>query len=148
MIDVQNSKMVIMLRPQLKNNGAFANNIYVDTLNFRHLRVLFLVGDTDTTIGSTGATSAVKLEECDTSGGSYSDISGGALADAIADDEDNSLFAIDVELTDKKRFVRVNAPTAGNGATGANLAVLGILSNPDISPSDATGQGLTEWIKV
>ena len=42
--------------------------------------------------------------------------------------------------------MQVNAPHAGDGTTGANLCILAILSDPQIAPKDAAGQGLEELI--
>lgn len=152
MIEIQNTKTVILLPPQIKNNGDFASNTYVDTAGWGHLRVLFATGviTASAPIGSTAEGTAPKIEECDTSDGSYSDVSDAALADAIADDEDSLLFAIDVDLTKShKRYMRVQAPHSGDGTPGANLAIIGILSKPEGNgPADAAGQGLTEHIKA
>jgi len=143
MIDVQAQKSVVMLSPQLANDGDFAGNAYVDTAGWGHLRVLLMTGEMDAAVGST----APKVEQCDTAGGSYTDVDGAALADAIGATEDDSFFAIDVDLRrDHKRYMQVNAPHAGAGTTGANLAIIGILSDPHIAPSDAAGQGLAEHV--
>ena len=143
MIDVQNMKMGLLVPPQLKDNGAFAGNVYIDTAGWGHLRVLLIVGTTDIAI-----TAASKIEECDTTGGSYTDVSGAALADAISATEDDKLFAIDIDLTKShKRYMRINAPTAGDGTVGVNFAAIGILSRPDGNgPANAAGMGLTELI--
>ncbi|MHC4460922.1 MAG: hypothetical protein ACYS6W_01290 [Planctomycetota bacterium] len=152
MIPIQNTKVVIMLRPQLKDDGDFANNTYVDTRGWNHLRVLFIVGDTDVAagdaIGSTAEGTAPKVEECDTTGGSYTDVSGAALATPIQYDDDNKQFAIDISLTKThKRYMRVNAPHSAAGAVnGSNLAIEGILSRPAIGPKDTAGQGLEELV--
>ncbi len=126
MIAIGIMKTVIMMLMQLKDNGSFANNTYVDTKGWSHLRVEFHVGAIDIGVGSGGASNALKLEECDTSGGSYTDITDAALADAIAADEDDKIFAIDLDLRKShKRFVRVNDPQAGDGSTGAYMYVVG-----------------------
>ena len=149
MIEVQNTKSVQLLAPQIKNNGAFANNGYIDTQSFNHLRVLLDVGATDVAIGSGDASTAPLVEECDTTGGSYTAVSGAALSAVIGATDDNKLYAIDIDLTKShKRYMRVKAPTAGNNVTGANLSILGILSRPDIGPANAAQQGLTEHIKA
>ena len=134
---------------QLKDNGSFANNTYVDTAGWSHLRVEFHVGTVDIGIGSGGAANALKLEECDTVGGSYTDITDAALADAIAADEDDNIFAIDVDLRKShKRFIRVNDPQAGDGEVGAYMYVVGRLSNPQVALGTASQQGLEEWIQA
>jgi len=149
MIDIQNTKTAILLPPQLKDDGDFAGNVYVDTRGFNHARFLFIVGTVDEAIGSTAEGTAPKIEECDTTDGTYTDVTGAALADAIGATEDDSLFAIDVDLTKShKRYMEVNAPHAGNGTTGCNLAIIAILSRPEIGPVNAADQGLTEHIKA
>ncbi len=149
MIEVQDTKRVIMLRPQLKNNGAFENNTYADCAGYGHLRVEFIIGDTDVAVGSGDSSTPPKLEECDTSGGSYTDITDAELAAVLGAGDDNKVKAIDVDLTHShKRYVKVNDPTAGSGATGCNLCIIGTLSKPNISPKDADGQGLAELVVV
>ncbi len=155
MIDVQKMKMVMLLRPQLQDDGDFANNTYVDCAGYNHLRVLFAAGDTDVAsgdaIGSTAEGTAPKIEECDTTGGSYTDVSGAALADSIQYDEDASMFAIDVDLVKShKRYMRVNAPHSAAGAVnGSNLCIVAILSRPSgNSPVNAAQMGLAELVNA
>lgn len=149
MIEIQNMKIVILTPPQVKNNGDFASNTYLDTQGYSHVRFLFITGviTASSPIGSTAEGTAPLIEECDTTGGTYTDVSGAALADAIADDEDSKLFAIDVDLTKShKRYMQVQAPHSGDGTPGAALAIIGILSRPDIGPANAAGMGLEELI--
>jgi len=149
MIPIQETKTGILTPPQLKDDGDFAGNTYIDTQGYNHLRVLFIVGTVDAAIGSTAETTAPLVEECDTTDGTYTDVTSAALADAIGATEDDKLFAIDVDLTKShKRYMQVQAPHAGNGTTGCNLAIIGILSRPEIGPTTAAGQGLTEHIKA
>jgi hypothetical protein len=146
--------MALTLRPQLKDDGDFANNTYVDTLGLSGLLFLFLVGDTDVAagaaIGSTAEGTAPKIEECDTTGGSYSDVTGAALANSIQYDEDNKLFGIFLDLAKThKRYMRVNAPhSAAGAANGSNLAVLAIGFPADQFPRNAAQMGLTELIEA
>lgn len=147
MIPVQEMKFVNMCYPQLADDGDLADNNYVDTAGWNHLRVLFIAGNLDAALGSTAEGTAPKIEECDAPDGEYSDVTNAALADAIADDEDGSLFAIDIDLRKThKRYMRVNAPHAGDGATGVNAAILGILSLGEVGPKNAADAGLTEHI--
>jgi hypothetical protein len=146
MIQIQGMKTVILLRPQLRNNGVFANNTYVDLSEWNHARFLFIVGDTDVIIGSTNTSTPPFVEECDTTDGGYTAITDAALSAVIGAGDDNKVYAIDVDLTKThKRYGRVNAPTAGN-ATGANLAILCILSRGAKSPLNAAGMGLAELV--
>ena len=61
MIEIQNMKAGILLSPQLKDNGDFAGNTYIDTFGFSHLRVMFIVGTVDAAIGSTAEGTALKI---------------------------------------------------------------------------------------
>jgi hypothetical protein len=143
-----------LLRPQLKDDGAFANNTYLDTAGLTGV-VLFLlfVGDTDVVsgdaIGSTAEGTAPLIEQCDTTGGSYTAVTGAALADAIQYNEDNSLFGVAVDLRKShKRYMRVQAPLSAAGASlGSNLAILAI-GLPDTAPVSATEMGLAELIQA
>ncbi|MBW8017070.1 MAG: hypothetical protein FVQ82_12865 [Planctomycetes bacterium] len=147
---IQNTKTVLVLPPEAKDNGDFAAPTPVDTAGWGHLRFEFLAGSLAAAIGSTAETAALKIEECDTSGGSYTDKTGAALADAIADDEDDQVFAIDINLQNgtHKRYMQPNQPHAGDGsATASNLAIIAILSKPSgMGPGTAAEQGLAELV--
>jgi len=145
MIGIEQTKVGILVPPQLKDNGAPSGLTYIDTQGYEHLRVLIITGTTDV-----ATTAAPKLQECDTAGGTYADISGAELADAIAADEDDSVFAIDVDLrAGRKRYIKCLV-TAGNGTTGTNLAVIGILSRKSSDDHDglATDAGLEELVSA
>jgi len=148
--DAQNTKKVLLLPPQLKDDGDFAGNTYVDTKGWGYAEFLIMTGTIDAAMGSTAETAAPKIEHCDTSGGTYADLTDAALADAIADTEDDSLFQIDVDLVNvsHKRFMRVNAPHAGDGTNGVNAAIVCILSKPELGPQNATERGLAEHVIV
>lgn len=143
-----------LLRPQLKDDGDFANNSYIDKQGLSSVLFLLYAGDTDVAagdaIGSTAEGTALFVEECDTTGGTYTAVAGAALADPIQYNEDDKLFGIFVDCSKtRKRYMRVNAPHSAAGAsTGSNLAILAIGFPADQFPKDAAGQGLTELIEA
>ena len=144
---VQQLKFTQCLAPTPKDNGDFAGNTYVDTRGLKELAFLIETGDLAAAIGSTAEGNAVKVEECDTSGGSYTDVTSAALANAIADTEDNKLFYIIVDLKKShKRFMRVNAPHAGDGSGTDSLLSVVAIGVPDSMPVNAAGAGLQELI--
>jgi len=148
---VEKQKFVLMLPPVSATGGAHSGNTYVDTEGWGHLRVLIITGSLGANAGSTDSSTAPKLEECDTSGGSYSDVASAALASVLTGTtENNMLFAIDVNLNKShKRYMRVNAPTAGAGA--CLLSIVGILSDRIAGPpfgGGATAAGLQEKISA
>ena len=147
MNQMQNEVSVIMLRPQLRNDGNFANNAAMDIRGAHEACVDIITGTIDCAIGSTAETEPLKLEECDTEGGSYTDIEGAELAAAIPSTKSNKVYRIDIPM-DRTRmaFVRVNAPHAGAGSTGANLTIIGRKAKLENGPADATERGLEEHV--
>ena len=154
----QNEYMKILMPWQLVDNGDFADNTYIDTIQngvrWDRLRVEFHVGTLDAAIGSTAEGTAPYLEECDTTDGTYTAVTGkdgaaAALADAIGATEDDSIFAIEVDLRDAhKRYMEVNVPHIGDGTTGGNLCIIGRLFGGGVAPTTAALRGLAEHIIV
>jgi len=147
---IEQMKFKLCLPPVSASSANFASNTYVDTQGWSHVRFLIITGVLGAAVGSTAHTTAPLIEECDTSGGSYSDVSNAALADAISDSEDSSMFAIDVDLTKShKRYMQVQAPDAG--AAACLLAIVAILSKKESGPAfggGASEAGLAEKISA
>ena len=116
---------------------------YVDTAGWEYVEFEFAIGTTDI-----ATTAAPTITECETTGGSYTAVTNAALADAIADDEDDSIFVIGVDLTKAhKRYMKPTI-TAGDGSVGTNLCVIATLSRPIDAPTTAAERGLAEWVKA
>lgn len=147
MNQMQNEVVQIMLPAQLKNDGNFAGNAAMDIRGAHEACVEIHTGTIDCAIGSTAETEPLKLEECDTEGGSYTDIEDAELAAAIANTKSDKIYRIDIPM-DRTRmaFVRVNAPHAGAGSTGANLTIIGRKAKLENGPANATERGLEEHI--
>lgn len=148
---VERQKFVLMLPPVSASGGAHAGNTYVDTQGWSHLRVLFVAGSLGNNVGSTSAAAAPYVEQSDASGSGYAAVTGAALAAVLTQTtHNNTLHAIDVDLTKShKRYMRVNAPTAGGGA--CVLSIVGILSDKESGPAfggGATESGLTAKISA
>jgi len=143
----------VLTPPQLKDNADLDGNTYIDTcqggVQWGHLEILIITGTIDAALGSTAETTAPLVEECDTTGGSYTAVTDAALADAIAATEDDSIFAIDIDLRSAhKRYMQVQAPHSGDGTNGVNAVIIGILSKPQVAPDTAAKRGLAEQIIV
>jgi len=142
------TKKAILVPSQLKNNGALAGNTYVDTLGYDHIEVIIAPNGVDAAIGSTNASTPLKLEECDTTGGQYTDVAGAAMA-AVVGAADATPSSICVSLKrSHKRYMRLNAPTAASGTTGANFTAIAILSRAQQPPMAAAEAGCKEWINA
>ncbi len=135
----ENSKVIMVASPQLKDNGA-AVVAYADRAGYNHATLLLFVGALDIEVDA-------KLQECDTSGGSYTDITDAAITQ-VADTGDDTVYAIEVDLTGpRKRFLKP-VITVGDGSTGAYVAAAIILTRGAASPANAAGAGLAERISV
>lgn len=145
MIEQLNQKIVAIIQPTAINDDSPWTAVDVDTLGWRHLTLVFQLGAADI------AVAALKAQECDTSNGTFADISGADFSVSPATlpsaTDDNKLFAIHVDLKGKKRYIRLVA-TAGNGAAGSYASAFGILSRPEISPSSASGRGFSQELFV
>lgn len=137
-------KFVQAIKPgAIVDNAAFTGEV-IDTLGFNYLSVVAQFGALDI------AMAALKLIECDTSGGSYTDIDGanfatdGTLPTAT---DDGKLFGWHINLQNRKRFVKV-AATGGDGAAGTYLAAIGVLSRAETVPSEAVGRGFSQDLTV
>ena len=144
---IEQTKFVMLAPPQVKDNGQPARETYVDTKGYGHLRVLIILGEIDADI----ATAAPSVSECDTTDGTYTDISGAIMAAVAADGDDDEMHAIDVDLMagTRKRYMQCEL-TTGDGTTGTNLCVLGILSKKTTDDHDglATDAGLDELVSA
>ena len=79
----------------------------------------------DAEAGGGTITYAVKLTESDTSGGTYTDVTGGGFTTTTANTA--SLQKIFVNVSNLKRFVKASVTVAGGTGAGA-VAVIGLAS--------------------
>jgi hypothetical protein len=109
--------------------GLLRNDVVTTTGTGSAVDLLGYEGDMavllDAEAGSAGVTYSVKLTESDTSGGSYTDVTGGAFTTTTANTA--SLQKIYVNVTNLKRYVKVSITVAGGTGAGA-VAVLGLAS--------------------
>lgn len=142
-------KYGVLVPPQLKDDGDLAGNTYFDTAGMAAVLVLGIVGTTDTALGSTAEGTAPYLEECDTTNGTYTKITGSDLAAVLAATDDSTLVGWFVDrASTRKRYLEINAPHAGNGTTGCNFAAIAIGIPEGNLPITAAGCGLKELISV
>jgi len=109
--------------------GLLRNDVVAATATGSAIDLLGYEGDMavllDAEAGGASITYAVKLTESDTSGGNYTDVTGGAFTTTTADTA--SLQKITVNVTSLKRFVKATATVAGGTGAGA-VAVIGLAS--------------------
>ena|SRR5436309_823831 len=135
MIHQQNTKLINITPPAAKvNNGSFTC-AEIDTLGFDYMTLTLYLGDLDI------ALTVLKLQETDTSGSGYADVSGGAFSSLPAATDDNKFYRFFVPLNGRKRYLKP-VVTVGNGSTGAFAAIWAELSRAEQSPDSVTERGL------
>lgn len=125
------------------DNTSFSTGV-IDTRGFRQVMIIVALGALDIALG------AFKLQECDTSGGVFTDVAGAnfgtdsVLPSATAD---NNVYAIDVDMRGRKRYLDL-VLTGGDGAAGTYANVFAILSRGETSPDSAEKRGLAGLLMV
>lgn len=135
----ENSKAVLVASPQIKDNGA-AVVTYCDCAGWNHATLLLMLGTIDIEVDA-------KLQESDASGSGYADITGAAITQ-VADTGDDTIYAIEVDLTGPRKRYLKPVITVGDGTNGAYLGAVIVLTRGDKSPVDAAAAGLAERISV
>lgn len=141
MIEAQKAKYATSIAPAAILDNTSATVTAVDCAGYGYLEVIVQLGATDIAI------TALKLTECDTSGGSYTDITGAtfdggsnvdgtALALPSATDDDQ-VHVFQVKLDGRKRYVKPVC-TFGNGSVGGFVSATARLSNASFLPPVST----------
>jgi len=138
-IEVQNMKTVLAIAPQ-SLGSATAAEIEVDARGWDNARFLVLVG----AAAASANISVAKIQSAATTGGAQTDITGAALtAGTIDGDSDNTIHAIEVDLTDKSIGGFLSMVLTSSTANVIEIAVVCVLSRGASSPTSAAGRGLT-----
>jgi hypothetical protein len=142
MNDLQNVKWVNVTPPgAIVDNAAFTTAA-IDTKGFSKLLIIVALGALDI------ALAAMKLTESNASNMSgATDVSGADFSVSPltlpADDTDNNLYGIFVDLRGKKRYLDLSL-TGGNGSTGTYANVLAGLYGAAEHPNSATERGFAQ----
>jgi hypothetical protein len=140
---LQNALFVQAFRP-IDANGTTVTALAMDSgaapAGYNELTVIVGTGNVAADM------TALKLQHCDTSGGSYADVTGGNFGATtplpLNSGGDNGLWACFVTLTGSgKRYYKVVA-TAGAAAT--LIFGLGIFTRANVAPNTATLRGLVD----
>lgn len=145
-ISAQQSKWVRAISPAALIDNASATTTAIDCKGARYVEIGVLQGATDI------AMTALKLTECETSGGSYTDITGATFSGGLDTDgttlalpsatDDDQIPKFEVNMDKRMRFIKVVA-TFGDGTVGGYVAAVARLSElskvPDVSTDLASG---------
>ena len=124
----ERAAVVATIDPANHNNSTQTSDA-VDMSLFHEAMFILIAGTNDSTID-------FKLQESDSAGGSYSDISGKSITQETGGDEDNKQWIINLkseELSAGKQFVKASV-TLGNGTTNF-VGLVGLGLNPRFAPA-------------
>ena len=148
---LQNTKLVSITPPAAIVDNASYTTSSIDTQGFDYMQVVVYLGATDI------AMTALKLQESDTDGGSYADVTGlvfgtssniaGSTSTLPSATDDNKFFVFDVDLRGRKRYFDLVA-TAGDGTAGTFLTAFAILSRGKDQPVTAAERGASQILRV
>jgi hypothetical protein len=144
-------KLVRVIEPvAIKDNASWTSQ-EIDCAGFDFAIVFFQLGASDV------AMAALKLTECDTTGGSFTDITGTVFGTAVDIDgtttalpgttDDNKFEAWYVDLRKRKRFMKVVA-TAGDGSTGTYGIAVALLFRPEETPNTSAELGCEHVVEL
>jgi hypothetical protein len=151
MNELQKTKLLVVISPAaIVDNAAYTTN-EIDTLGWDYLTIVFFLGATDI------AMAALKVQESDTSGSGFSDVTGlvagtstntdGSTSALPSATDDNKIMLFEIDLRGRKRYIDLSA-TAGNGTAGSYAAAVAILSRGKDAPVTATERGCDEILRV
>ena len=149
MIHAQNAVFQNALVPAAQTGSTLTSAI--DTQGCSYVTIIAQFG----AIAASGNLTAFKLTESTASGGTYTDVSDGAITDASigtaalpADDDDDKLFIWQVDTRKlTKRFLKLDATCHASNA--ATFGVLVIKSRNSESPLETTaGTGAEEIVRI
>ena len=145
------SKFQQVIAPVAIVDNASWTTVEIDTLGYNYATIIVNIGATDI------AMAALKVQESDTSGSGFADISGadcdggtdidGSTAALPSATDDNNVVVFQVNLRGRKRYLDLVA-TAGNGAAGTFASAVVVLSDSDVQPESVSDTGAETLIRV
>lgn len=151
MFNRNNLKLVSITPPAAISDNASLTTGEIDTLGWDFLTIIVYEGATDI------AMAALSITESDTAGSGHANITGlvwgtstnlDGVTSALPSATDDNLFQLaQIDLRGRKRYIDMTA-TTGDGAAGTYIAILGILSRADVSPSTMAGMGCNEVLRA
>jgi hypothetical protein len=141
MVPYMADKAFLVSPPVARVNTASLVVSAIDTWGYAWLRVRLLIGVTDI------AFTVWKLQNCDTSGGSYADVPNTTASGTTGDSrlpqatDSNTIFDIMVNLKGLARFYKPVA-TVGTGSAGAFVAAVAEMYFAEQAPSTSALQGV------
>ena len=150
-VEASKAKVVQVIQPAAAVNGAAFSTVEVDTLGFNYVTIYVALGATDV------AATLLAVQESDTSGSGFTDIAGtrfgtdandlGQTSTLPAATDDGKIFAIDLDLRSRKRYLDLNL-TAASGTVGMFAVAWCVLSRGNDVPVTASDRGVSQIMRT
>lgn len=147
----QTGKFVSVTPPAAIVDNAGYTTAEIDTIGFDYCQIYAYVGATDI------AMVALKVQESDTSGSGFADVSGlifgtsnnisGSASTLPSATDDNKAFLFEFSLKGRKRYLDLVA-TAGDGTTGTYMTAWCILSRAEEAPETQAKRGISQILRL
>lgn len=144
-------KVQQVISPAAIVDDASWTTVEIDTLGFDYCIILCNIGATDI------AMAALKVQESDTTGTGFTDVTGlvygtstdidGETSSLPSATDDNTIVGFLIDLRGRKRFLDLVA-TAGDGSTGTFMSAIALLGRAKEVPVDAAGLGCGQVLQV
>lgn len=151
MVHSQNTKVVNVIPPVAIKDNASWTTTEIDTKGFDYCTIYINLGATDI------AAAALKVQESDTSGSNFADVTGlvygtstntaGSTSALPTASDDNDIFAFEIDLRGRKRYLDVVA-TAGDGTNGTFASGIAVLERASNTPTSASERGCNQVLRV
>ena len=151
MVNAQARKIVRVIDPAAIVDNASFTTQEIDTRGFDYAQIVCYLGATDI------AHAALKVQESDTSGSGFADVTGlvfgtsnntaGSASTLPSATDDNKFFTFDIDLKSRKRYLDLVA-TAGDGAVGTFMAAWCVLSRAGETPMSAADRNESQILRV
>jgi len=145
MIEIQGTKAVAALQPEVLNNGS-GTAVEVDTQGFAYATFFIQTG----TMATSSNISVCKVQESDTSGSGFADITSAGLASGDLDaDTDDAVAAIEVDLRgNRERYLQLVVTESGSANAPISAVCVLSMASELQEPNSASGRGLTALVQV
>lgn len=151
MINAQNTRWVSVTPPAAIVDNASLTTSEIDTAGYDYCEVYVYLGATDI------AMTALKMQESDTSGSGFADVTGlvygtsagiaGTTSALPTATDDNKCFKFEIDLRGRKRYLDLVA-TCGDGAAGTYATAFALLSRAKDTPVTATERNFGNILRV
>ncbi len=144
-------KTVMITQPAAIVDNAAFTTAEIDTKGFRFAEIFVALGATDI------ALTVLKVQESDTSGSGFADITGtrfgtdandtGSTSTLPSATDDNKLYKFEIDLRGRKRYLDLNM-TIGDGTVGGFAVAWVNLHEAENCPTSATDKGIAQLMRV